>query len=206
VTSGVAAAPPGEGRPGEPKSRRRGDALLQAIFEAVLAELAEHGFGGLSIERVAERAHTGKASIYRRWPSRIDLVVDAFDHLLPDHQDPPDTGTIRGDLVAVLCHVARVMNTKASSAARACVMQLQGEPEVAAAVRDRVLPARRAMMIGILQRAADRGQIRPDAVSDRIAEVGPALLHAELVRQGSPLTTESVETIVDEVLIPMLRP
>lgn len=179
---------------------------MQAIFDAVLAELAEHGFSGLSIERVAERAHTGKASIYRRWPSRIDLVVDAFDHLLPDHEDPPDTGTIRGDLVAVLCDVARLMNTKASTAARACVLQLQSDPEVAAAVRDRVLPPRRAMMIGILQRAADRGQVRPDAVNERIAEVGPALLHAELMRQGSPLTTESVETIVDQVLLPMLRP
>ena len=66
------------------ETRRRGDALLGAIHAAVLDELADNGYAGLSIERVADRARTGKASIYRRWPTRMELVLDALDHTLPD--------------------------------------------------------------------------------------------------------------------------
>src|SRR5437868_2699955 len=71
--------------------RRRGEALCAAIRAAVLDELADCGYAGLSIERVAERARTGKASIYRRWPNRLELVLDALDHILPDPDEVTDT-------------------------------------------------------------------------------------------------------------------
>src|SRR3954447_13316216 len=88
--------------------RRRGDALLAAIFAAVLEELATTGYGALSIERIADRAHTGKASIYRRWPSRLELVLDALDHILPSMDELPDTGDTRQDLLVVLARIAAV--------------------------------------------------------------------------------------------------
>ena len=186
------------------RTRRRGDALREAIYAAVLEELAEVGYPALSIERVAERARTGKASIYRRWPTRLELVLEAIDHVMPRYDDVPDTGNIRDDLLVVLRRIAAIMGSREGAAAKACVDGT--DDELARAVRERLLPPRKAMMLSILQRAADRGDIRPDAVTQRIAETGPMLLHGELLQRGAPITDQAVVEIVDEVLLPLLRP
>jgi AcrR family transcriptional regulator len=185
-------------------SRRRGDALVGAIHAAVMEELAEVGYGGLSIERVAERAHTGKASIYRRWPNRLELVLDAVDHVMPRFDEAPDTGSVRGDLLLVLRHIAATMSSRDGAAAKACVEGT--DDELARAVRDRLLPPRKAMMLEILRRGAQRGEVRPEAVTTRVAETGPMLLHGELLQRGSPIADGAVVAIVDEVLLPLLRP
>src|SRR4051795_887806 len=98
------------------ETRRRGPALLGAIHTAVLDELADFGYAGLSIERVAERARTGKASIYRRWPTRLDLVLDTLDHTLPDPGEVSDSGDVRSDLLAVLLRIANVMRSRQGDA------------------------------------------------------------------------------------------
>ena len=82
--------------------RRRGDALYEAILNATLAELAEVGYARLTMERVAEQAKASKASLYRRWPSRMELAVEAVYRALPDPTSPPDTGSLRGDVLATL--------------------------------------------------------------------------------------------------------
>lgn len=192
----AAAAEPGR------TTRRRGDALVDAILAAVMEELAEVGYPALSIERVAERARTGKASIYRRWPTRLELVLDAIDHVMPRLDDVPDTGSIRDDLLVVLRRIAGVMGSRAGAAARACVDGT--DDELARAVRERLLPPRKAMMLSILERAADRGEIRPEAVTQRVAETGPMLLHGELLQRGA-ITDDAVVEIVDDVLMPLLR-
>lgn len=184
-------------------TRRRGDALLEAIYAAVMDELAEVGYPALSIERVAERARTGKASIYRRWPTRLELVLDAIDHVMPRHDEVPDTGNVRDDLLEVLGRIAAIMGSREGAAAKACVDGT--DDELARAVRERLLPPRKAMMLALLQRAADRGEVRPDAVTQRIAEVGPIMLHGELLQRGAPIPDEAVVAIVDEVLLPLLR-
>src|SRR3954463_13756265 len=96
-------------------TRRRGDALLDAIYAAVMEELATVGYQALSIERVAERARTGKASIYRRWPTRLDLVLAGLDHVMPRFDAVPDTGAIRGDLLVVLRRIAQTMGSRAGA-------------------------------------------------------------------------------------------
>jgi AcrR family transcriptional regulator len=184
-------------------TRRRGDTLVEAIHAAVMEELAEVGYPALSIERVAERARTGKASIYRRWPTRLELVLDAIDHVMPRLDDVPDTGNVRDDLLLVLRRIAAVMGSRAGAAARACVDGT--DDELANAVRERLLPPRKAMMLSILERAADRGEVRPEAVTQRIAETGPMLLHGELLQRGAPITDDAVVAIVDEVLMPLLQ-
>ena len=184
-------------------TRRRGDALLSAIYAAVLEELATTGYGALSIERVAERAHTGKASIYRRWPSRLELVLDALDYTLPSMDDLPDTGSTREDLLIVLRRIAGSMSSREGDAARACFGP-GVDNELSEAIRERLLAPRKAAFAAVLQRAADRGDISPAAVTQRIAETGPMLLHGELLQRGS-ITDEAVVEIVDDVLLPLLR-
>lgn len=184
-------------------TRRRGDALLNAIYAAVLDELAESGYAGLSIERVAERARTGKASIYRRWPTRLDLVLETLDHTLPHADDPPDTGNVRDDLLVVMRRIAAAMNSRVGDAARVCLAG--GRDELACAVRERLLPPRKAMVVELLRRGADRGEVRREAVTERVAEVGPMLLQGELLQRGDPIPDAAVVDIVDEVLMPLLR-
>jgi AcrR family transcriptional regulator len=188
-------------------TRRRGDALLEAIYSAALVELAETGYAAMTMEGVAERARTGKASIYRRWPSRGQLVVDAFDYVIPDlTENPPDTGSVRTDLIAVLRRIAETMNGTLGTAARACMGCLDQNPEIAQVVRERVLAPRKAVIMQILRRGVERGEVRPDAVTDRIAALGPMLLHAEVLQHGVPLPDEAVVTIVDDVFLPLLAP
>lgn len=184
--------------------RRRGDALVEAIYAAVLDELAESGYPALSIERVAERARTGKASIYRRWPNRLDLVLDALDHSMPAFPDPPDTGSVRGDLLFILRRIASAMGSRAGGAARACIGP-HADDELTQAIRDNLLAPRKATMLDVLARGVERGEVRADAVTMRIAETGPMLLHGELVQRGR-IDDDAVVAIVDEVLLPLLRP
>ena len=177
--------------------------MLGAIHAAVLDELADNGYAGLSIERVADRARTGKASIYRRWPTRLELVLDALDRTIPDPDQVVQGDDLRTDLLAVLRRIAAVMTSRSGGAARAC-MGPGVDPELSEAIRDRLLPPRRAALLALLERAAQRGDVRPDAVSERIAELGPTLLHGELLHRGH-IDDEAVVAIVDEVLMPLLR-
>ncbi|MHB1930586.1 MAG: TetR/AcrR family transcriptional regulator [Acidimicrobiales bacterium] len=176
---------------------------MEAIYGAVLDELSEHGYAAFSIERIAERARTGKASIYRRWHNRVELITDALDHAMPFFDELPDTGSIRGDLIVVLGDLAACLNDRATGAARACLAG--GEPELMALMKERVLPPRKARMVDLLRRAAERGEIRADAATPRVAEVGPMLLTAEFVHRGGPVEPGTVTAIVDEVLLPLLR-
>lgn len=185
------------------ETRRRGAALLGAIHAAVLDELADNGYTGLSIERVADRARTGKACIYRRWPSRLELVLDALDHTLPDPDQILGDGELREELLAVLRTIAAVMSSHAGGAARACLAP-GVEPELSEAIRNRLLAPRRAAMLALLSRAAGRGEVRREAVTERLAELGPTLLHGELLQRGR-IDDDAVVAIVDEVLMPLLR-
>src|SRR5579875_2791377 len=152
--------------------RRRGDVLVDAIHDAVMVELAANGYDALSIERVAERAHTGKASIYRRWPTKLDLVLDAVDTALPSFEAVPDTGTLRGDLLAVLRRIAKHMDSRAGGALRACMTDVKNHGELGAAVHERLITPRKRVMLDVLDRGVARGEVRPEAVTDRVVELG----------------------------------
>ena len=184
-------------------TRKRGDALLGAIQSAVLDELADNGYAGLSIERVADRARTGKASIYRRWPSRMELVLDALDRTLPDPDQVVGGADLRSDLLALLRRIAAVMSSRDGGAARACLGP-GVDSELSDAIRARLLAPRRAALLAVLKDAAARGEVRPDALTERIAELGPTLLHGELLHRGR-IDDDAVVAIVDEVLLPLLR-
>jgi AcrR family transcriptional regulator len=186
--------------------RRRGDTLVEAIHEATMAELARQGYDALTIEAVAERAQTGKASIYRRWPNKLELSLDAIETHLPSVGTAPDTGSVRGDLLVVLRGIAKHMNSRAGSAMRACMSDVKTHAELAAAVRERLVAPRKQVMYDVLRRGVERGEVRPDAVSDRIVELGPLLLNAERMQLGRALRDTDVVAIVDDVLIPLLRP
>ena len=189
-----------------PQLRRRGEVLVDAIHAAVMSELATRGYDALTIEGVAERAQTGKASIYRRWPTKLDLVLDTVDAHMPSIGSAPDTGSVRDDLLIVMRRIAKHMNSREGSAVRNCMTDLKSNEGLASAVRERLVVPRKRVVVDILRRGVERGEVREDAITDRVVELGPMLLYAERTQLGTALRDASVVAIVDEILMPLLRP
>ncbi|MHA6617091.1 TetR/AcrR family transcriptional regulator [Pseudonocardia sp. DLS-67] len=187
------------------RPRRRGAALESAILDAALAELSEVGYSQLSVERVAERAGASKASLYRRWPSKVELVMDAVYHVFPDAASPPDTGGLRGDLLAVMRAVADRLAGPAGQALGGVMSDALGHPDKARQVRSYARGNSQAAMREIVRRAVERGEVHPAAVTERRLESGHALLRYHFLTRGVPIPDDVITEIVDEVTIPLLQ-
>jgi AcrR family transcriptional regulator len=183
--------------------RRRGEALLSAIYTATLEELAESGYAALTVDRVAKRAHTSKASMYRRWPSKVELVIDAVYRNLRDALTPPDTGDLRQDALVLLRQCADVLAGPRGDVVRGLIPEVLRNPELGAA-RARIAGLSDDPMLTVLQRAADRGEARPSAVIPRVAGVAPALIREYFLVHNAPIPDEVIVEIVDEVLLPLV--
>ena len=188
-----------------PPTRRRGQTLEQAIFDAVLDQLRTVGYAGLTMEGVAAGAHTGKAALYRRWASRDDLVVDTIDHVLPSPCDLPDHGDVREDLLDLLRLMAGFLNSPAGCALESLIADIEPDGRFARLLHQRVKEPRKRMLLDLLRRGADRGQVRPEAVSQLVADVGPALLMQRFSAEGPPVPDAYVVSVVDDIVMPLLR-
>ncbi|WUI04204.1 TetR/AcrR family transcriptional regulator [Spirillospora sp. NBC_00431] len=186
--------------------RRRGEALFQAIFEATLAELAEVGYARFTMEKVAAQARTSKASLYRRWPNRAALVVDAVAGVRPTIREPPDSGDVRADLIAFFTGAVALFDGPYGEAVRGLICESLEDPGRTELVRSRMFEFRSRMVLDILRRGAERGQVRPGALTTRIADVGPQLIAQHFLVHGAPVPDEVVTEIVDEVVIPLISP
>ncbi|MEU3297007.1 TetR/AcrR family transcriptional regulator [Streptomyces longwoodensis] len=185
--------------------RRRGAALLRAIYLATLEELAETSFEELGFEKIAARAGTAKTTLYRRWSTTEELVLAALSDPATGYRpmDPPDTGSLRSDLMAVLTALSQSIQEPRGRALRPLIGQRSRHPELFEEIfRVLVIPHQR-LLLGILRDAADRGEAEPAAVTQRIASVGPRLVVMEAMRRDMVPPAE-VTAIVDEVLLPLL--
>lgn len=185
-------------------TRRRGAQLRQAILEAAWLQLRDHGLSGFTIETIATRAHTSKPVLYRRWPDRGALLVDTLRDHLDRHPLPvPDTGSLRGDLLALLT----VANRE-----RADVFELLGLAAVSleqlhltpADVRDQLMAGHAPTMDAVLAHARERGEIGPEPVPERVRDLPFALLRAEVLMTMQPAADAAITEIVDEILLPLL--
>jgi AcrR family transcriptional regulator len=188
-----------------PPFRRRGQVLEQAIFDATIDQLRVHGFTGLTMEGVAAAARTGKAALYRRWGSKEELVVDALDHALPPFDEPPDHGSVREDLLDLLRQMAALMNSPTGCAVQAIMSESNRDREFVEVVKRRVLEPRKRLLSVVLQRAADRGEVRADAAKPLVADIGPAMIAERFHANGPPVPDAYVVSVVDDVVLPLLR-
>ncbi len=147
-----------------------------AIRGAVLKVLAEDGYPGLTMDAVAMAAGVGRATIYRRWASKEDLLVSAIEDTSVDTLAVPDTGTVRDDLVHLLRSLADVLAGPGGDANRALLGVLPNEPALAEAYRRGPLVVWEQAFLAIFRRAADRGELSAGAGSSLAAEAGPAIL------------------------------
>ena len=201
-TTPTPAASEPAGHRGQP--RRRGEELYTAIFEATLAEMAEVGYSRLAMERVAARAGASKASLYRRWPSRAELVIAALVHHYGEAEAVPDTGNLREDVLTLLRRGAARLNGIFGVAARGLMAENLTDPGRNASLRANMFSGRNRLMREILDRAAARGDIAPAAVTPQLIELAPALVDHHFLMRGAPIPDEVLTGIVDNVLLPLL--
>ena len=192
--------------PPQSRSRRRGETLERAIFDAVIDQLQAVGYVGLTMEGVATRAHTGKAALYRRWPGKEELVVDALEHVLPSPTALPDHGTVRDDLLDLLRRLAALLNSPAGCALQCLMAETERDESFARLLHERVKEPRKRMFRDLLVRGVGRGQVRPGAATQLVAEVGPALVMQRFLADGAPVPDDYVVSVVDDVVLPLLRP
>lgn len=194
----------------ETPQRRRGAALETAILDAAYEELTESGYLAFSVEGVASRARTGKASIYRRWTTKQELVLDALLARLPT---PADCGigielgdevTTEQALLAVGRAIVDTLASPAGDVMRAIKCEALSDPELAQLVDDRFQAPRRSAMLDLLQRGVDRGEVRPEAVCPLVADVLPAVLTHRVILQREQVSPADVNTVIANVMIPLV--
>jgi AcrR family transcriptional regulator len=183
--------------------RRRGEALHDAIFQATLDELAEVGYANLTMEGVARRAKASKASLYRRWPSRMELAVEAVYHALPDPTSLPDTGSLRGDVLAALRQGAELFTGPAGEALRGLLSDALRDGARTAELREHSQGNGRRIMREVTSRAVERGEIKADAITPRRLDVAQAMLRQQFLFEGVPIPDHVLVEIVDEVIVPL---
>jgi AcrR family transcriptional regulator len=185
--------------------RRRGNALFSAIYEATLDELIAVGYAELTMERVANRARASKGSLYRRWSSRAELVVDAVHYTLPECAEVPDTGNVREDLLGCLRGFANLLNGPSGAAVRGLMAETIHNPDLMEVIRIRFIDPYVNVFLDVLRRGAVRGEVRASALTSRIAGVGPDLLRQHFMAYRSPIPDRVLVEIVDDVILPLTR-
>ena len=191
--------------------RKRGAALEDAIREAAYAELTEVGYTAFSVEAVAARARTGKASIYRRWSSKNDLVMDALCAVLPTPEacgiamDLDDSVTTFDALRNVAHAIATVITSPAGDAMRTIKCEAAADPDLARLIDERFQAPRRAALLGLLRRGVERGEVRPEAATQLVADVVPAVLTHRVILQREPLTEADITAMIEQVFIPLIE-
>jgi len=196
-----------EPTPDHVRHRRRGQQLEAALLDAAWDELVEVGFGSLTMESVAARAQTGVAVLYRRWPNKDELVLAAIAHYGDARPvENPDTGTLRGDLLALLSAFGQARATfMAVAAAAAFSGLLRSTGLTLAQARDKVLGDERLSRAQIIyRRAHDRGEITLDDVPAAVLAMPMDLVRHDLFMTLEPLGPARIQSIVDELFLPLV--
>jgi AcrR family transcriptional regulator len=165
--------------------------------------LQERGYGRLTLDDVVSVAHVSKATVYRRWPSKAELVLAAFIEGTPEIADPPNSGTLRGDLLWLghaICKHAR----KHASTIRAVLVELPRNAALNEAVQRHFIEQRKILIKQALRRAVDRGEIDEDAISEELCDLLPGYLTFRAAISDQAPTRRTVEALVDTIFIPTL--
>lgn len=188
------------------QTRRRGAELEAAILEAAWDELTEVGYAALTMENVAERAKTSRAVLYRRWPSRPELVVAALRRRTDfDTSESFDTGSLRGDILALLRHMSTQVGEVSGVLSFLISASFEETGMSPAVLRERAIAGDPGAIPAMLRSAAARGEIGTGTVSPRIANVAVDLVRHDLIMKQQPVPDTQLEEIVDDVFLPLVR-
>jgi len=173
------------------------------LLAVTLQLLQEHGYDRLTVDAVAATARASKATVYRRWPSKAELVLAAFIEGIRQVAVPPETGTLRGDLLRLGEIVCQEVGQHAGTI-RAVLVEVCRNPALNDVMRRQFIEQRKALIHHVLRQAVDRGEIKESAISDELWDLLPGYLIFRSVIPNNPPTAETVQALVDDVIIPSL--
>lgn len=174
-------------------------------MEATRIELLQAGYARLTIDGVAKRARTSTPVLYRRWPSKAALVLDALSRREDADHEPADTGDLRDDLLAFLQPLARRFDGVLGEAMRGLLAETGRDSELAALVHERIgRVSQESGITAILDRALSRGEIDAERLTTRTVALPLDLLRHEVIARGTPVPPTAVSQIVDEIVMPLL--
>lgn len=193
-------------RPQQVSLRRRGPVLERAILDAALEQLSTVGWNGLTMEGVAAAAQTGKAAVYRRWPSKEDLVVEALRDGLPT-MEPPDLGSVRADLFELCEAIRAAMYSRTGAALRAVLHECDASnaERFHELIIDRVIEPSTRLFGEVIRRGIERGEVRSDAADAMVFDVVPALMMYRTKVCASDWADVEIAEVIDKVMMPLLR-
>jgi AcrR family transcriptional regulator len=171
-----------------------------------MAELRARGYADVTMEGVAERAQTGKAALYRRWPTKQELILDVLRTGAPDPSELTEGHDVRTALLSVLTAVNQVLAGDGGSPGIDVLAGLYRSPELREAFIDQLVNPRLAALERILRQAVDRGEIAPAGDLRLIARTGGALVLQGHFLGGAPLAEHQLTSIIDQIILPLLRP
>ncbi|CAN5185488.1 MAG: TetR/AcrR family transcriptional regulator [Nocardioides sp.] len=185
---------------GRRRPRVEGDRELEILL-ATLRILADVGYDRLTMDAVAAEAKASKATLYRRWNTKLSLVLDALKHTKGSTQ-VPDTGTLRGDLEAAYCGMGGIADPETVEIATAIVTAVGTDPDFAVAFRKEVLGPKIATSVAIWERAQARGEVAADV---DLTLIEPALagiiLHRTFVLGEMP-DAQLISRVIDQIILP----
>jgi AcrR family transcriptional regulator len=184
--------------PGRKRDSSRDDALCQAALEV----LAEVGYDRLTIDAVAARAGAGKATCYRRWAGKAELVVDAIGRMKAQPAQP-DTGTLRGDLVELTCHFHDGDDAFRTDVQAGLVSGLVHDAKLREVFAEQFIAPRKAVFRAVFDRAVERGEIVPVPNYDLLSDVIPSIAFHRLILTGRPPGAAFIETVLDQIVLPL---
>lgn len=182
------------------RGKEREDAILAATIELV----GEVGYGALTMDGVAARAQASKATIYRRWRNKAQLVkaaLDAYD--TRQNEAIPDTGELREDLYAVMRALRERVSESYLAMINGLIAAAKHDPELDAALQEHVADEELSPFLVSLQRAVDRGELPADADSELVHDVAEALIMRQVTT--GVFDEEFIRRVVDDVLLVLLR-
>ncbi|MEO8906880.1 MAG: TetR/AcrR family transcriptional regulator, partial [Microbacteriaceae bacterium] len=185
--------------------RKRDHTRDQEILDAAIEVLAETGYDGMTMDMVATRAKAGKATVYRRWSSKGELVLDAIACMKTgdiDYDNLPDTGTLRGDLIAMIKpHNVEDAERKLQVMA-GVVSMLSRAPELADAANAALVEPRAKVNRILMRRAIDRGEIPADSDVEALALISPSMASYRVLILRKPVDRAFLLSLIDGVILP----
>ena len=187
-------------------ARRRGEELREAVFEAALAEIAENGLRGASMDRIAKRAGTGKSALYRRWENVRALALDVVITTMEDNLPTPDvtTGSLRDDLLQSMTQLSVELEGRLGIVLRELISEGAHDPTLVVEFQTRFGRPKQAELMTLIQLGMARGDIPPNLIDPYFLQIPSALVMHAMVMTGTCPSHEEAEHIVDAILMPLL--
>jgi AcrR family transcriptional regulator len=192
---------PRPSRGGRPRDPSR-DGVIRA---AILRLLADVGYGALTMDAVAAEAGVGKATIYRRWRTKQDLVVDTISDLNREEAISPDTGSLEGDLRAMMHSMVATITGPTGAATLSLLSTVPHQPALAQAFQNGPLAIWRHSFDDMWSRAEQRGEVRHGLAGSIVAETTSALLVQRWLLTGEPVDEDYADRVLETVVLPLIR-